>query len=168
MTVYLVISLPKKPYIHCIYVYGSGQPYTYGGKILKSYWFPPRMRWGRTEVECWCHECGGWMMVSEVWSMNKACQKGRETAVNVWSGWCVDRGWVTPLPKFAKCETRWASHTITHTHTRQSAWKTITVQRGCPYLVLHLCCVYLGAFVAKGQDVLSVVVPCHPTPTHLF
>jgi len=28
MTVYLVISLPKLPYIHCIYVYGSSQPYT--------------------------------------------------------------------------------------------------------------------------------------------
>ena len=27
MTVYLVISLPKIPYIHRIYIYGSGQPY---------------------------------------------------------------------------------------------------------------------------------------------
>ena len=26
MTVYLVISLPKIPYIHRIYIYGSGQP----------------------------------------------------------------------------------------------------------------------------------------------
>ena len=29
MTVYLVISLPKIPYIHRIIIYGSGQPYTY-------------------------------------------------------------------------------------------------------------------------------------------
>jgi len=27
MTVYLVISLPKLPYIHRIYIYGSGRPY---------------------------------------------------------------------------------------------------------------------------------------------
>ena len=27
--VYLVISLPKIPYIHCINIYGSGQPYKY-------------------------------------------------------------------------------------------------------------------------------------------
>jgi hypothetical protein len=28
MTVLLVISLRKIPYIHCVYIYGFGQPYT--------------------------------------------------------------------------------------------------------------------------------------------